>query len=68
MLSLPKHLARIVRFTNSSGAVEMLRQAQHDILLLIYSPTHLPLLPELKHYFAHKHVALGLQDSEVADF
>jgi len=36
MLSLPKHLYRAVRITNPSGASEMLRQAQHDVLLVAY--------------------------------
>jgi len=33
MLSLSKHLARIVGVSNPGGASEMLRQAQHDVLL-----------------------------------
>jgi len=37
MLRLPKHLARIVRTTYPSGASEMLRQAQHDVLFFINS-------------------------------
>jgi hypothetical protein len=37
MLSKAKHLARIVSGSNPSGAVEMLRQAQHDVLFLALS-------------------------------
>jgi hypothetical protein len=33
MLSEAKHLARLVRITNPSGASEMLRFALHDVLL-----------------------------------
>jgi len=36
MLSLSKHLYRAARVTNTSGAVEMLRQAQHDVLSYTY--------------------------------
>jgi hypothetical protein len=36
MLSLPTHLARIVRISYPSGASEMRRQAQHDVLLFLY--------------------------------
>ena len=32
MLSLPKHLYRAAGVTNPTGVVEMLRQAQHDVL------------------------------------
>ena len=35
MLSLPKHLYRAIRVSNPSGAVEMLRQAQHDVLFWV---------------------------------
>jgi len=35
MLSLPKHLYRAARVTNLNGVVEMLRQAQHDVLFCI---------------------------------
>jgi len=37
MLSLPKHLVRIARVTNSNGASKMLRQAQHDVLFFANS-------------------------------
>jgi aryl-alcohol dehydrogenase-like predicted oxidoreductase len=36
MLSLSKHLARIARISTPSGAVEMLRQAQHDVLFILF--------------------------------
>ena len=34
MLSLPKHLYRFVAISKKLLTVEMLRQAQHDVLLI----------------------------------
>lgn len=36
MLSSSKHLYRAARVDNSNGTAEMLRQAQHDVLLVCF--------------------------------
>ena len=43
MLSLPKHFCHAARITNSSGVAEMLRQAQHDVLLVRKRATYIAL-------------------------
>ena len=61
MLSLPKHLARAARDSNPNEAVEMLRQAQHDVLFSLMDSFW-----RLQNRAAVAHGATGLHQRQAA--